>query len=63
MRLNYSFGKFGLYLLLLAGLLSGCNSGDEILYVATDGSDLNAGTLSSPFATITKARDVIQVIL
>ena len=60
MKLNKSIGKFGLYLLLLAGLLSGCNSGDEILYVATDGSDLNTGTLSSPFATITKARDVIR---
>ena len=60
MKLNKSIGKFELYLLLLAGLLSGCNSGGEILYVATGGSDLNAGTLSSPFATITKARDVIR---
>ncbi|MCP4311527.1 MAG: hypothetical protein GY790_09725 [Bacteroidetes bacterium] len=60
MRLNYSFGKFGLYLILLAGFLFGCNSGGEILYVASDGSDLNAGTLSSPFATITKARNVIR---
>ena len=30
------------------------------MYVATDGSDLNEGTLNQPFATITKARDVIR---
>lgn len=29
-------------------------------YVATDGSDDNAGSLDAPFATITKARDVIR---
>ena len=31
-------------------------------YVATNGSDTNPGTLSQPFATITKARDVIRTI-
>lgn len=29
-------------------------------YVATDGSDSNAGTLEAPFATIQKARDVVR---
>ena len=56
-----AFGNFGLFLILLSGLLPACNSGGETLYVSTLGDDLNAGTLSSPFATITKARDVIRL--
>ncbi len=31
-----------------------------ILYVATNGSDSNAGSLNAPFATLTKARDTIR---
>ena len=36
-------------------------SGDKtILYVATNGSDSNNGSINSPFATITKARDTLR---
>lgn len=32
------------------------------LYVSTTGSDSNSGTVSSPFATIAKARDVVRTL-
>ncbi len=49
-----------LCLILFTGILFGCNSDSEKLYVAVDGNDFNKGTLTHPFATITKAREVIQ---
>jgi len=52
--------KMYLFVFLFLGILYGCNSENNVLYVATDGSDLNAGTIKQPFATITKARDVIR---
>ena len=36
------------------------SSDKTILYVATDGSDSNNGSINSPFATIVKARDTIK---
>ena len=36
------------------------DSDKTIIYVATDGDDSNKGTIDSPFATITKARDTIR---
>ncbi len=34
--------------------------GKTILYIATDGSDKNAGTIDAPFASFEKARDTIR---
>ncbi len=36
------------------------NGDRTIFYVATNGKDSNSGTIDAPFATITKARDVIR---
>lgn len=52
--------KINLCVFLFLGILYGCNSECEVLYVVGDGSDLNEGTLNQPFATITKARDVVR---
>ena len=44
--------------LAFAGQLSAA----ETFYVAPDGKDTNSGTLKSPFATITQARDAVRKV-
>ena len=41
-------------------LLCNANEVSQIYYVATNGSDSNAGTISAPFATLNRARDAIR---
>jgi len=50
------------YLPLIASSSSGSDTGPTMAtyYVAPNGSDTNPGTLQAPFATITKARDVVR---
>lgn len=47
------------FLVFLFFLFSGVLSGAEF-FVSTDGDDLNPGTITEPFATISKARDAVR---
>lgn len=55
--------KYFLLLLIATLTLAGCQTETMVLYVATDGSDSNAGTIDSPFATLSKARNVVRQVL
>lgn len=44
-------------------LLVGCGEKTAKFYVATDGSDNNAGSVEQPFATLEKARDTVRQLL
>jgi hypothetical protein len=48
------------FLVLLASMLFVSASYARDYYVATDGNDVNAGTIEKPFATLEKARDTIR---
>ncbi|HUV25785.1 MAG TPA: LamG-like jellyroll fold domain-containing protein, partial [Anaerolineales bacterium] len=55
-------GSSVLWILLIFMSLSIRAIGAIDIYVATDGNDGNDGTISAPFATLTKARDTIQAM-
>ena len=46
--------------MLFALFLAAVNAYGTTFYVATDGKDSNAGTQSSPFLTLNRARDEIR---
>lgn len=49
-----------LSVILVVGVPAADQPGDRDLFVATDGSDANAGTASKPFATLEAARDAMR---
>ncbi len=58
--------RFSLFLIVAMMLVSywgnSCKAVDADFYVSPDGSDKNQGTIKKPFATISKARDVVREI-
>ena len=60
MKSNNFSRNIALSLIFFVVILPGCSPEEAILYVAPDGSDLNEGSIRHPFASITKARDVIR---